>query len=316
MSRTRGRWTAAVAVALFVAAFAAIGAVSRSTPAAQGITAATAVPYAPWYWTMAVSPTDPNVVVLATSNGLYRSADGAKTWQQTGPKGVNVTSVVQAGHAMFMGGVPGPNPVIRKGAGRTAPDGPAVFAESTDGGKLWRLLHPKGLANATIQSLAVDPTKSTTIYALLNDGRLFRSVDSARSFALVTGKIGISPWAIAVTQGNAFVSGDMDSGGFSSANGKAWHRTPFKDARGGKMVMEYAVEPANASHVLMTSVGIMRSTDGGKTWKVALKSSVMFGPVAWASSASKVAYAVGFDRSFWRTDDGGETWRKVSGAPS
>jgi photosystem II stability/assembly factor-like uncharacterized protein len=78
------------------------------------------------------------------------------------------------------------------------------------------------------------------------------------------------------------------------------------------MVMEYAVQPADATRVIMTSVGIEMSTDGGKSWHVALKSKVMFGPVAWAPSASDVAYAIGFDRSFWRSEDGGQTWKQIS----
>jgi len=309
---TRKRMLVVALVAAFLAAFFGLGAVSRSSPTATGVTVASAVPYAPWYWTMVVSPTDPNVVLVGTSSGVYRSSDGAKTWHPTGPQNVNTTSLVQAGDAIFMGGVPGPNPVIRKGKGRTAPDGPAVLGESTDGGKTFKLLHPQGLSNVTIQALAVDPAAAGTIYALLNDGRLFRSTDSARSFRLVTTKLGISPWALAVTQGNHFVGGDMDSGGFSSANGTAWQRTPFKDSRGGTMVMEYAVAPTEAADVLMTSVGIERSTDGGKTWQLALKSNVMFGPVAWAPKQSKIAYAIGFDRSFWRSDDGGQTWKQVS----
>src|SRR5262249_34986552 len=70
---------------------------------------------------------------------------------------------------------------------------------------------------------------------------------------------------------------------------------------------------SDPSHVVMTSVGILKSTDGGKTWHLALKSRTMFGPVAWAASASQIAYAVGFDRSFWRSSDGGNTWAKLSG---
>lgn len=309
---TSRRMFAAALVAAFLGAFFGLGAVSRSSPAAAGITAASAVPYAPWYWTMVVSPTDPNVVLVGTSSGVYRSTDGAKTWHPTGPQNVNTTSLVQAGDAIFMGGVPGPNPVIRKGKGRTAPDGPGVFAESTDGGKTFKLLHPQGLPSVTIQALAVDPVKSSTLYALLNDGRLFRSTDSGRSFSVVSTKVAIAPWALAVTQGGHFVGGDMDTGGFSSSNGKAWQRTPFTDSRGGRMVMEYAVDPTDAADVLMTSVGIERSTDGGKTWHLALKSSVMFGPVAWAPQQSKIAYAIGFDRSFWRSADGGLTWKQVS----
>ena len=38
----------------------------------------------------------------------------------------------------------------------------------------------------------------------------------------------------------------------------------------------------------------------------------MFGPIAWAPSATDTAYAVGFDNSLWRTDDAGKTWKKVS----
>jgi photosystem II stability/assembly factor-like uncharacterized protein len=309
---TRKRVVAAAFVAAFVVAFAALGAVSKSTSTAGGVTTAAPVPYAPWYWTMAVSPSDPKVLVLGTSNGLYRSGDGAMTWQQVGPKGVNMTSLAVSGSSMFAGGVPGPNPVIRKGTGRTAPDGPAVLTVSSNGGKTWRILHPSGLPNVTVQALAVDPAKGRDLYALLNSGKLYRSTDGARSFQLVSPKIGAPAWALAVTQNGRFVAGDMDSGGFTSTNGKAWQKTPFTDSAGGKMVMEYAVQPTDTSRVLMTSVGILMSEDGGKTWHLALKSRLMFGPVAWAPSAAQVAYAVGFDRSFWRSGDGGKTWAKVS----
>lgn len=309
---TRPRLIAAAFVAAFVVAFAALGAVSKSSPVAAGVTAAAPVPYAPWYWTMTVSPSDPNVLVLATSNGLFRSTDAAKTWRQVGPGGVNMTSLVVSGSRIFAGGVPGPNPVIRKGAGRTAPDGPGVLVGSTDGGKTWPIIHPKGLPNLTIQALAVDPAHTNVLYALLNDGKLYRSTDKARSFAVVSPKIGAPPWALAVTDDGHFVAGDMDRGGFMSTNGKTWQRTPFTDSTGGKMVMEYAVQPTDASRVLMTSNGILISTDGGKSWELALKSKLMFGPVAWAPSAVDVAYAVGFDRSFWRSGDAGKTWAKVS----
>lgn len=36
------------------------------------------------------------------------------------------------------------------------------------------------------------------------------------------------------------------------------------------------------------------------------------GPVAWAPSDSKRAYVVGFDRTFYRSIDGGLTWQRVS----
>jgi photosystem II stability/assembly factor-like uncharacterized protein len=226
---------------------------------------------------------------------------------------VNATSLVVSGSDMYLGGVPGPNPVVRASSGnRTAPTGRGVLAVSADDGKTWRVLHPKTLPGVTIQALAVDPANSANLYVLLNTGTLFRSTDAAKSFALVSQKIGAPPWALAITQNGHYLAGDMDSGGFTSADGKSWQRTPFTDARGGRMVMEYAVSPSDATRVLMTSVGIEMSTDGGKTWHPSLKSNVMFGPVAFAPTTSTVAYAIGFDRSFWRSDDAGKTWHQVS----
>ncbi|HEY4348928.1 MAG TPA: hypothetical protein VGM80_15205 [Gaiellaceae bacterium] len=315
---TRKRLIVAALVAAFLVVISVIAAVSKSSPTAAPTVAvapaAGGVPSSLWYWTMAVSPKDPNVLVLGTANGLYRSADGGKTWAPTGPKSVNETSLVEAGDTMYAGGVhvtPTTSAVIRKGTARAASDGPAVLSSSTDGGVTWQTLQPKGLPSVSIQSLATDPSNTSSLYALTNTGKLYRSIDSAKTFQLFDAKLGIAPWAIAITQGNQFVSGDMDSGPHTSANGKSWTPTPYTDLRKGKMVMEYAVQPDAPNHVLMTSIGIESSTDGGKTWHPALKSQTMFGPVAWAASSPKIAYAIDFDSILWRSADSGKTWKKV-----
>jgi hypothetical protein len=317
---TRNRLVAAAMVGAFVAVFAAIGAVSRSSPTdaatATGAGAA-GVPFTSWYWTMVVSPDDADVLVLATSKGLYRSGDAGKTWAATGPAKVQATSLVEADGSLYMGGArlaagASPSPIVRKGTGRAAPDGKAVLAVSTDDGKTWRELHPSGLPNVTVQALAVDPEDKSALYALLNSGKLYRSTDGARSFALVAPKLGVAPWALAITRGGRFVAGDMDSGSHVSANGKAWTRTTFKDSKGTRMVMEYAVDPTDSARVLMTEYGVVMSTDGGLNWRRVLKTTSMLGPVAWAPSEPSVAYAVGIDRSLWRSDNAGRSWKKVS----
>jgi hypothetical protein len=313
---TRRRLVVLGCVMAVVAVLAILGAVSRSSPSDAASTAASTgqkLPFVPWYWTMLVSPSDPNLLLLGTSKGRYRSTDGGTSWSATGPKGIHATSIVQAGNSIVVGGVrtTNPNPVIRKGAARTAPDGPSIVAASTDDGKTWRELHPRGLPSVTIQALAADPKDDKAVYALLNNGKLYRSTDGAGSFTLVSPSLGIAPWALAVTQDGSFVGGDMDSGSFVSKNAKAWKATPFKDSNGGKMVMEYAVQPGASKKILMSSDGIMVSDDGGKTWRPAMKSTVMFGPIAFAPSAANTAYAIGFDNSLWRTDDAGKTWKKV-----
>jgi photosystem II stability/assembly factor-like uncharacterized protein len=317
---TRRRWIVAGVVVAFVLAFTGIGLVSRSTGSNTEVTTAAAIsatsgtaPSAMWYWTMAVSPSDPNDLVLATSGGLYHSTDGGKTWQPTGPKGFNSTSVLQDGDRLLAAGVKVggiTSPVVRNGPGRSAGTGPALVVSSTDGGKTWTALHPRGLPNLGVQALATSPDGKTT-YAVLTNGRFLTSTDGGASFTLAAPKLGIPPWAIAVPQENHFLGGDMDTGAYASPNGRTWQRQPYKDSRGGKMVMEYAVKPSDSTKLLMSAFGVERSTDGGKTWHPALRSTVMFGPVAWSKSSADTAYAVGFDGSVWKTDDGGTTWAKV-----
>jgi photosystem II stability/assembly factor-like uncharacterized protein len=320
---TRKRLVVGGIVLAVVVAIAAVGAVSRSTSDTAACTpvattaepAGAKVPTALWYWTMAVSPTDPRTVVLGTSSGLYRSTDGGKTWTATGPKNVDMTSVVADGGTLLAGGVtttPTTSPVIRVGIYRAVASGAPVLVASTDGGKTWKPLHPVGLPHVAVQAMAVDPSDPKTLYLVTNTGRFFRSTDGARSFTLLASKIGIPAWAVAITQGTHFVGGDMDSGAHQSVNGTAWSTTSFTDPRCTKMVMEYAVQPGDTTKILMTSFGIVVSTDGGKSWHPSLKSSVMFGPVAWSKTSPATAYAVDFDGLVWRTADGGQTWKPVA----
>ncbi|MEI8106104.1 MAG: hypothetical protein WCH31_09750 [Actinomycetes bacterium] len=314
----RKRLLIAGLVAMFAAAFMALGAISKptpvTTPTVAPATVAQTAPFDPWYWAVAVGPSDPNVVVLGMSSGLTRSADGGKTWKPAGLKGINTTSIVDLGSSMVAAGAKAKSvtgAVARKGTGRTVADGAPVVAISADDGKTWREVHPTGLIATAIQALAVDPANPASLYLLLNTGALYRSTDTAASFQLVSKKLGVAPWAFAYTDGGRVVAGDMDSGPFTSVDGTTWSKTGFKDSRGGKMVMEYAVKPDDAKTVLMTSIGVVRSTDGGLTWRLVLQSTTMFGPVAYSPSKPEIAYAVGFDRSVWRSADGGQSWTNV-----
>jgi photosystem II stability/assembly factor-like uncharacterized protein len=312
---TRRRLVIAGLVAAFVAVFAAIGALSKSSDTAMEPAVAEPIPTAEWYWAMTVSPSDPDVLLVATSGGLVRSENGGRSWRQVGPEGLNATSVARVGETVVAAGALLPrraSPIVWKGSSRVASDGPAVVAASTDEGETWRTLRPRGLPFVTVQALVSDPGDEETLYALLNDGRLYRSTDEARSFELASPRLGAPPWALAITPEGRYVAGNMDSGYYTSADGTKWQNMDYEDSKGERHVMEFAVKPDDPTRLLMTSTGVELSTDGGTTWQVALESEEMFGPVAWAPGEPDRAYAVGFDRSVWRTDDGGETWEQVT----
>jgi len=294
-----------------------ITAISASVVALAAVGSATAapVPKEAWYWTMAVSPALSDVLVLGTSSGLYRSTDGGKAWRTVGPRDFNATSVVNSGSRMVAAGVAKPPHAIavlnEQGRFAVAP-GHGMFLVSTDEGDTWSTLSPAGLPAVAVQALAVDPANPTTLLAVLRGGALYRSTDGGKSFRKLSPKVGGTGWAVAQTDGGRLVSGDMTTGSYVSSGGKSWNNTGFADSRGSKMVMEYAPQPGDPAHILMSAYGVESSSDGGKTWRSVLHSKVMFGPTAWAPGDAKVAYAVGFDRSLWRSDDGGATWKKVS----
>jgi photosystem II stability/assembly factor-like uncharacterized protein len=292
-----------------------LGAVIGVLAALTAGTAGAAVPQARWYWTMAVSPTSPKVLVLGTNTGLYHSVDGGKSWHTTGPTNLNATSLVRVGKTIFAGGVvespTGPATLTVHGQ-YIVPAGQGVLESSANGGATWQQVHPSGLPALAVQALATDPSSSSSLYAELRNGAVYSSSDGGHSFTLVTHKVGGTPWALAITQPGHLVAGDMTTGNFLSADATHWLDTGFTDPRKSKMVMEYAVQPSDTSHVLMSSYGVVSSTDGGKTWHDSLSSKVMFGPVAWAAGTPSVAYAVGFDGSLWRTSDAGKSWTKVS----
>ncbi len=323
---TRKRVVILAVIVAVAIAIGAVGAVSRSTSNTEACTpianpthptpptGATA-PSSLWWWTMAVSPTSPSSLVLATANGLYTSSDGGKTWTATGPKSVDFTSVVQSGTKLIAGGAkttPTTSPVVRVGLYRHVANGAAVLASSSNGGKTWTVIHPAGGPTAAVQAMASDPANSSSIYLLTNNGKLYHSSNGGTSFTLADASLGIPPWAIALTQGTQLLGGDMDGGAHqSSDSGTSWASTTYTDLACNKMVMEYAVQPGSTTKVLMTSIGIVISTDGGKHWHTALKSPTMFGPVAYAPSQSSTAYAVAFDGSIWKSTDGGQTWKPV-----
>jgi photosystem II stability/assembly factor-like uncharacterized protein len=298
----RSRFVVAVAVTVLAAAAVAS---ARAVP----------VPKAAWYWTMAVAPAHSDVLVLGTSNGLYRSADGGKTWRTVGQRDFNATSVVNSGSTMVAAGVAKPAHAIavlnEQGRFAVAP-GHGMFLVSKDDGNTWSALSPTGLPAVAVQALAVDPASPSTLLAVVRGGALYRSTDGGTSFQKLSPKVGGTGWAVAQTDGGLLVSGDMTTGSYVSADGKSWSRTGFADSRGSKMVMEFAPQPGDPAHILMSAYGVESSSDGGKSWRPVLHSKVMFGPTAWAPGDAKVAYAVGFDRSLWRSDDGGATWKKVS----
>jgi photosystem II stability/assembly factor-like uncharacterized protein len=280
-----------ISAASFAAAIvlAVIGLVINHGRDGQTQAARAGLPNTPDYHSLLVAPNDPNRLLLGTHFGLYSSADGGRSWSFEGLSGKDAMNLARPA----------------KGVIWTA--GHLVLARSTDGGASWRDVRPTGLPTLDVHGFTVDPKHPQTLYAAVAGQGLYRSTNGGTSFAVVSRTVGPAVMALAVTPDGDILAGDMQKGLLVSRdNGKTWHRTL---AQG---VMGLALDPADPKRAIATASGIFVSTDQGESWREVLPLSAGGGPVAWSPSNTDIAYVVSFDRTLYKTTDGGATWQPVS----
>jgi photosystem II stability/assembly factor-like uncharacterized protein len=223
---------------------------------------------------------------IMPGDGLYRSADGGKTWTHAGLRDAQMIGRVRVHptdcdrvYVAALGHVYGPN--AERGVYRTR-----------DGGKTWERTLARGeLAGAV--DLVLTPGRPDTMYAStwevnrtpysLSSGGpgsgLFRSTDGGATWTELTknpgmpagvlGKIGVTVsganpsrvWAIVeAAEGGVFRSDDA---------GATWTRV--NDERKLRQRAFYYTriyaDPRDTATVYVLNVGFWKSTDGGKTYK-------------------------------------------------
>jgi photosystem II stability/assembly factor-like uncharacterized protein len=255
---------------------------------------------------IAVSPSDPNIIYVASGeglqrpdlsvgNGIYKSTDAGKTWTHLGlrdgqqipalavdPRNPNRIFAALLGHPY------GPNP--ERGIFR-----------STDGGATWQKVLYKD-ENTGGSGVEIDPSNPEIIYASLwqsrlgpwedsngfsgTAGGLFKSTDGGNTWKkltkglpddLVQINVAIAPSqpnrlyaTLATTKPSEYASGKGLGFYRSDDGGESWAQIT-NDPRpamkiGGGDLPVPKVDPKNADAVYSASIVTVRSTDGGKTW--------------------------------------------------
>lgn len=227
--------------------------------------------------TVAVSRTDPTRIYLGTSQTVFRSSDDGATWSQLGiPVSTNVSIAAL---------ITDPNDAEVVYAGVSG--GPAVL-RSDDGGTTWRP-SSRGLAATSVQALTLGPAPDFTLHALAqsfhNFSEVYRSPDQGSSWE--------SP-------------GDVLT-------------CPFPT--------EIVADPSDPDvlYVGSRASGAYKSTDGGRSWTRIIQGLDQVVPqvhsLAIAPSNPRTLYAGSrrfFDFGMWwgelfyKTTDGGMTWRTAS----
>ena len=247
---------------------------------------------------LAVSESDPNVIYAGTGetairgnvshgDGVYKSTDGGRTWENVGlkdtrhiakvrihPQNPDIVYVAALGHAW------GPN------------EERGVF-RSTDGGKTWsKVLYKSDKAGAI--DLWLDPKNPRTLYAAIweaqryphklvsggPDSGIWKSTDGGDTWEDISrnpglpqegvyGKIGIC--ASPAKPDRVWALIEHDEGGMyrSDDGGKTWSNisTMGELRRRAWYYMHVIPDPSDADTVWVMNLQCWKSIDGGKTYE-------------------------------------------------
>lgn len=198
---------------------------------------------------------------------------------------------------------------------------------STDGGRSWKSGPPIALK---LDALAVDPRRGSILYAGTNDGVL-KSTDAGRTWR----RSGLRP-----TPGRSREYADFEGWVYSIAVDPADSRNVYAVTRGLEQTVAFRSRDAGATwHAMrpstprdMTEIhaagsgalytagrffeerpdGVLRSTDGGTTWKGVLDGSWS---LAVDPNRAGTVWAVG-ELGLHVTRDGGTSWRSAGSVPA
>ena len=246
---------------------------------------------------VAVSQSNPDIVFIGTGescirnnimpgDGVYRSADGGKSWTHVGFSGVDAISKIRI-HPT------NPDIIFVAAFGKySLPSADRGVFKSTDGGKTWRKVLYRDDKTGAID-ISIDPSNPDVIYASLWEAYrneyhmssggpgsgLFKSTDGGETWKEITrnpgmpsgviGRIGVAVSGADPDRVYALVENDKGGLFRSDDAGATWKLV--NDNRSIRQRAFYYThvfaDPKNADVVYMENTSLFRSTDGGKTTK-------------------------------------------------
>jgi len=286
---------------------------------------------------IAIAPSDPNVLYVGTGEpnnrqsssfgaGMFKSTDAGKTWKPIGlaetqsiarvvvhPKDPNIVYVAAVGHLF------GPN--RERGLYKT-----------TDGGATWtntKFVDP----DSGFTDVVMDPANPNVLYAASYQRRrvpwgfngggtgsgIWKTTDAGKTWTKLTGNglpdnpiIGRIGLDVARSKpGTIYASIEVGPSGGTGAgvNDDGTLADPAAGGRGGGGRGNQPPPPPDPK-----KSGIWRSDDAGKTWKFLSNSMdrpMYYSQIRVDPTNSEIAYQGG--APFFKTVDGGKTWRQVQG---
>jgi photosystem II stability/assembly factor-like uncharacterized protein len=240
---------------------------------------------------------NPDVIWIGTMGvrGIFKSVDGGKTWNSKAwgiqePPGTSFRGITVD---------PWSSDIVYAAAG--VPDGSGVVYKTVDGGENWKVIWR---GDNLARYIWIDPRNPDVVYVSTGNWRgEARNADPSRNL----------PGGVGVIK--------------STDGGRTWQAINEANGLKNLYVGSLFMHPQNPDILLAGTgssscskdQGVYLSTDAGRTWELTLAA----GPrgaenwdnitaVEFAVSDPRIAYA-GSQTAFWRSQDGGRTWRLMSG---
>ncbi|HEU5217210.1 MAG TPA: hypothetical protein VFU23_01025, partial [Gemmatimonadales bacterium] len=270
--------------------------------------------------------------VVAYGDGIYKSVDGGKSWNNLGLKdSEHIGRIVIDPRNSDVGYVAAQGPLWRKGGDR------GIY-KTTDGGKSWtRVLGGDDWTGGN--DVQMDPRNPDVLVATLWQRQrrtccfiaggpgsgVYRSVDAGKTWNKSQsgfptedlGRIGLAMSPANPSVVYAIADAAQGKGGFfrSRDGGASWERMGGYQA-GGNYYNRIFADPHNVDRVYAADVTLQVSEDGGKSFhRVGEVLKHVDNHVVWIDPDDTDHLLVGCDGGVYETVDRGRTWRFMANLP-
>ncbi len=290
-----------------------------------------------------IDPNNTNVVWIGTGennhqralgygNGVFRSRDGGKSWENMGLK-----------ESRHIGGIVidprNSNTIFVAAEGSTWGSGKERgLYKTTDGGKTWRNVLFIS-ENTGVNNVIMDPENPNILYATSEQRRrhiftkigggpesaVYKSEDNGETWrkimkGLPTDDIGGMGIAVSKVNSNVvylIVEAAYDGSGFyrSEDKGETWVKMSDYSAS-GQYYNEIYCDPKDINKVYSVETFSKYTLDGGKTWNnISLNERHVDDHAMWIEPENTNHFLIGGDGGVYETYDGGNNFRFVSNLP-